>query len=258
MKTIHSSIGHIHQYEVQRYKEGNIPEILKMLKNNSLTRDQLTDLISIRYEAAHFFEDILRLIIKKIKEDVSLENTVQQKLLYSAEQNLKEELGEEEKYGGPHENGRKVLLTALGVDYEKWKGRLGTIENTLIPNVAPKKLIEEFKDVVNEGSIEAVSALWYYENRISLDGVVGDYYILLKAFEIKFPEFKKDTYQERDVLWHIASHAHHDEFHAQIAKDGLLSLVNTVDSVEKIERACEEMRKAIDTFWNDCRDVLSV
>ncbi len=242
----------IHNKEVADARMNKLPRILLDLKENKLSRDKLIQIISTRYQVAHFFEDMLRLIINIIKNESYIPNNIRTKLLYSAEQNLKEELGEIIEYGGPHQTGREVFLNSLGIDYCEWKKNLGTYEDFGRVATSAKKLLKKLKSLISKGAVEAVSTLWYYENRISLDGINGDYHILLNAFEERFPEFKKEKYTEGDPLWHIASHSNHDEYHAQIAEAGLTECTSISGTEKKIISTCIEAKKVLDTFWNDC------
>ena len=80
---------------------------------------------------------------------------------------------------------------------------------------------------------------------------MGDYYILLKAFEKNFPELRLASYKEGDALWHIFSHAQHDTYHAQLAQDALNPILIERNSSERALKACLETRDAFDTFWNE-------
>jgi hypothetical protein len=90
--------------------------------------------------------------------------------------------------------------------------------------------------------------LWYWENRISLSSELGDYWIILKAFETTFPEWKKEEYAEGDIFWHLYSHAVHDEFHAKYCEDALVSL--SAKNSKKVRGVCEKMRIFFDEFWD--------
>lgn len=251
MNTMIPLLTKLHQQEVSRYQNGEIPAILKALKETAVKRDDLKKIIFIRYQVAHFFEDMLRYMIVVIRNDTTLIRDQQEALVSAASQNLKEELGEFVEYGGPHREGREVLLSALGIDYQDWSKNLGTYNSPGNVSHAVKDLILSIKEIISRGAIEAITALWYYENRISLDGVLGDYYILLHAFETQFPEFKKPAYTEGDALWHIASHANHDEYHAGLAEDALHKVMSLCGSQQKILTTFEDMKKACDDFWNE-------
>ncbi len=241
----------IHIEEIDRSSTGGIPALLKALQKNSIDKKHLIGIISRRYQVAHFFEDMLRYMIDVIRNDGELSEAAQKGLFFAVEQNLKEELGEVAEYGGPHREGRRIFLTALGFDYQLWSRDLGMYDKLGILYPSARKLIEFIREVISRGSVEAVAALWYYENRISLDGIHGDYYILLSAFEKQFPEFKKTKYQEGDALWHLASHAQHDEYHAQLAENGLHAVASRTEVMNRITTTCRDMQIAFDTFWED-------
>jgi len=238
----------IHIDEVARYTSGNIPSLLLKLKNKTVTREELIQIVQIRYQAANFFEDWLRLIIDTVRNS-SLSRTEKETLSYAAEQNLREELGEVEIYGGPHRNGRIIQLEALGIDPETWTKDLGTYDKLGNVHPAARHLIESLKAIINRGPVEAITALWYYENRISLDGVNGDYCLLLHALESKFPELYKEKYIEGGALYHISSHAEHDEFHAKLAEDALET--STLAKENIIIETCGSVQVIVDRFWDE-------
>lgn len=237
----------IHITEIDRYKQDNIPKLLLRLKTNQVGRDELIQIISTRYQVAHFFEDWLRLILKII-DSSNLLIEIKKFLQNAVEQNLKEELGEVKEYGGPHKDGRSTLLKALGIDPVVWKKNIGNYTHLGELEIASKNLINSMKTIAKQGPFEAVIALWYYENRISLDGKLGDYYLLLSAFEHRYPEYHKNIYIEGDALYHIASHAKHDTYHAKLAED---AIVKCGVSDEIVEKVCNQAQKAIDVFWNE-------
>lgn len=241
-------LRHIHTGEIERYKSDKIPSLLVKLKNKKVTKDDLIQIINVRYQAAHFFEDWLRFIIYIIKIS-SLFLKQKEVLSYAVEQNLKEELGEVEIYGGPHKNGRFIQLKALGIDPKVWIKDIGTYQNLKKIHPAARHLIQTLKKIAQTGPVEAVTALWYYENRISLDGVNGDYCLLLNTLESRFPDLYKEKYIEGDALYHIYSHSKHDEYHAKLAEDAL----DTLDFIDEdiVIKTCDLVRTAIDRFWDE-------
>ena len=241
----------IHKEDVMRYCNNQICHALLCVKKGHATKDQLSRLISIRYQLAHFFEEFLQHVMKTVTESSLPDN--QKTALYNAvHENYLEEVGENLEYGGPHSEGRETLLNALGYDYEKWQQPLGSFQNPGVVNISVGLMIEKIKNVVDRGPIEAMTVLWYYENRISLEDGLGDYYIILSAFEKAFPEFKKpiDDYKEGDVLWHLASHAFHDTYHAQLVIDGFKNVPYTAQIHHTILSVCIELRTSFDWFWN--------
>ncbi len=247
-------------FDVDRYKRNDrIPEILFRMKQCEVSRTQLTHIISVRYQAAHFFEDMLRRIIEVVNRGQHrlpqrwpiIDTNTRTVLREAVTINLAEELGQMAEYGGPHHEGREVFLTALGIDYVSWKAKLGTYNDLGDLDPSVRFLVNRMKWIIELGPLEALVALWYYENRISMDHTQGDYHILLRAFEVAFPEFKKpeSKYVEGDPLWHIASHADHDEHHAQLARDALMKVEGVPLFFESIENGILETRKAIDFFW---------
>ena len=255
--TVENILGSFFRGEVRRYSLNEIPEILYRMKRGELSREQLISIVSTRYQIAHFFEEMLREMIRIIERGTFREGTwplkpyAIEELRKAAAVNLSEELGEVKEYGGPHREGREVFLTTLGVDYKKWKSVLGTYDNIGEIDPGARTFLLRMKWIISLGAVEAISALWYYENRISLDHVHGDYHILLHAFEEKFPEFKKPggKYQEGDALWHIYSHADHDEHHANLAKNALKVIEGRGFWHESIENGVHETMKATDYFW---------
>ncbi len=242
----------IHKEEVLRYRNNQIPSVLVELKQGTIQRDKLKQLIGIRYQLAHFFEGFLQHIMATVTEALLPKNQ-KTSLYYAVHENYLEELGENEDYGGPHSEGRETLLNALGYDYQKWQQPLGSYEHSVKINVSVSFMLKKLKEVVSRGPIEAMITLWYYENRISLEDGLGDYYILLNAFEKVFSEFKKpiDEYKEGDVLWHLASHASHDTYHAQLVVDAFGSVPYSAKLRNTILSTCIELRTSFDYFWNN-------
>lgn len=243
------AIDVFHAREVEKYKRGEMPAVLKNIKEGAVTREQITRVMTTRYQAAHFFEDMLKRIIQNIRS-AGLSSEIQTPLVQSVEQNLREELGEAAAYGGPHREGREVLLKALGVDYEEWRSKLGTYNELGNLDPAAGKLIESLRKITDENPITAVALLYYYEDRISLDGE-GDYHVLLGGLEKLFPELSKETYVEGDALWHVSSHADHDVHHAALAKDALTHAVRNQIDIASLEKGLSETKSALDAFWNE-------
>ena len=180
-----------------------------MLKGHA-TKDQLSRLIGIRYQLCSFFEEFLQHVMKTVTESSLPDN--QKTALYNAvHENYLEEVGENLEYGGPHSEGRETLLNALGM-IMKMATTIRFISKSGVVNISVGLMIEKIKNIWLESRpIEAMTVLWYYENRISLEDGLGDYYIILSAFGKAFQNLKKpiDDYKEGDVLWHLASHAFH-------------------------------------------------
>lgn len=245
--------------EVVRYETSKIPEILFEMDRGGLSREQLITVISIRYQVAHFFEDMLREMLRIVARGTyregmcPLDPEVVQAFRKAITTNLREELGEIGDYGGPHKEGRKVFLTALGVDYDAWKQPLGTYHRLGTLHESAKSLVSRLQWIISRGAVEALAALWYYECRIALNRRHGDYHILLRAFEGQFPEFKKPDreYREGDVLWHLHSHAVHDECHARLAADALCTLEDVPGAwLDSIELGFQETLFAFENFWH--------
>ena len=248
------AIDSFHAGEVERYKRGEFPEILKRIEASDISKEKMVEVISTRYQVAHFFEDMLRRIIRGV-EASELATNVKAALIHSVQVNLNEELGEVAEYGGPHREGREVLLNALGVDYETWKKDLGIYENLGKLNPIARELVESLKRIIDTDPIAAVAMLYSYEDKISLDGV-GDYHKLLAGLEKLYPELAKadSKYVEGDALWHIYSHADHDEHHAALAKSGLVESVSTEADLSKLQTGMTRAKIALDTFWNNLEE----
>ncbi len=249
-----------YEADMERHRLNQIPEILHRMKQGELTREQLISIIGVRYQAAHFFEEMLEDMHFAIHQGRfrTMEGEFpwpecKEALRAAVLTNLSEERGEIAEYGGPHSNARKVFLEALGVDYEKWQPDPCGYNSPERLDELVAYVLGQMQFAIHCGAIEAVAALWYYENRISLDGVHGDYCILLKAFEGAFPEFKKPqgSYKEGDPLWHLASHAQHDEHHAKLAEDALSTLDGKPGMWEdSIDIGIRTAHLALLNFWN--------
>ncbi|MDO8620404.1 MAG: hypothetical protein Q7R64_03610 [bacterium] len=242
------------RFETERYRRNRIPEIVFAMKQHMLSCQQLREVVSVRYEVAHYFILMLSHMLHVIETGTYREGSckvskvVKDALHFAVTENLKEENGDVPAYGGPHYKGRALLLSALGFNYENWSARLGTYGNLIRVDPSARYLVAEMKKTIELGAVEAVSALWYYEMRITLD-----YPILLSALEKKFPELLKDdgTYREGDALWHLASHARHDEHHAKLAEDALALLSGTPGMWgDSMEHGARRTLFAVDNFWN--------
>jgi hypothetical protein len=236
-----------------------IPEILYRMNRGELERQQLVEVITVRYQVAHFFEAMLEQMLRVIdagrfrEKDGQLYPDVIPALRHAVAQNLREERGEAEEYGGPHAKGRAALLQALGVDYAQWQNLLGTYEHLGALDEFAKYAVTQLKYFTSLGGIEAVSILWHYEWSISRDGVCGDYCVLLRAFEHAFPEFANPSglYREGDPLWHLYSHARHDEYHAELAEQALVALDGKRGLWgESIQLGIQQTYFILRNFWN--------
>lgn len=253
-------------FDQRRYERNKIPEILYRLRVGELTRGQLVSVISVRYQVADLFEDMLEHMLRVIDKgrhrsnDQQLSEPVISALRKAVEENLAEERGEVPEYGGPHRDARKVFLQALGINYAVWKNtRADLYQNLEGMNENARYLVSQMRRIIGEGGVEAVSVLWYYENRISLGGEDGDYCFLLRNFERSFHEFRKPqgVYVEGDPFWHLYSHSRHDANHADMAAAALASLDGTTGMwSDSIDSSIQSVVLAIDNFWHGISDQL--
>lgn len=250
--------------ELARYKEPSLlPNTLKKICLGEIHSKYLVTITLRRYALAHFFVGMLERMQETIEKGKNRYSKIQgeqrENLLLAVTKNLDEELGKVEGYGGPHINGRKDFLKYFDHDYEDLYGKIGSFDCPIDTNLlSSRPAYVEFANSVNElftvggchdHSVMAVAILWYYENRISLDGIHGDYPILLKALKKSFPILKKETYAEGDPLYHIWSHAQHDPCHAKYCEDALISLPN--EYAKDVLHACSQMRFLFDNFWEE-------
>src|SRR3989338_2934563 len=218
------------QASSKRFELNQIPLILHRMNEGALPRQTLVEVIKIRYQVAHFFEDMLEHMLRIIRarrfwrKDGLIWPDVATAFEHAVAENLKDERGEVAEYGGPHREGRSVFLTALGVDYRAWATPLGSYGSLGSLDEFSSYVITQLQHIIEYGAVEALGILWCYERAISRDGRCGDYCIMLRAFERAFPEFAKVEYHEGDALWHIASHAQHDSEHARLAAEALAAL----------------------------------
>lgn len=248
--TIRELLLDIQQVEVSRYQKNDIPLCLQFLKTGYIEQKYLKKMILYRYELSHMFVGLLEHIAKVVLES-SLPKEEKQSLYKAVYANYLDETGE--GYGGPHHEGRKMLIESLGENYENYVSVLGTYKKPGRVHGFTTELLDSIKQIVTQGPIQAITLLWYYENRISLENGLGDYFILLRAFERTFPQWKKASiaeYKEGDPLYHLASHADHDTHHAQLCFDGLASILFSEDELKNIEYTCIKMTVAFDRFWN--------
>lgn len=248
---IQELLHEIHYNEVARYQKNDIPLCLQFMKTGHIEKKHLKKVILYRYELSHMFVGLLEHIMKIILKS-SLPNEEKQALHKAVNDNYLDEVGQAE-YGGSHDEGRKVFIESLGENYENYSSILGTYQNPGQIHKFTFDIINIIKQIVEEGPIQAIALLWYYENRISLENGLGDYFILLRAFERTFPNWKKSNvadYKEGDPLYHLASHADHDTHHAQLCIDGLSKAKLTVDELKGVEYACIRLAVAFDHFWN--------
>ena len=250
---IRSILEKISKREIELHRKGNIPFLLLALKKSELSRSDLVNLISKRYQLANMFEGFLKHIMQKIEES-TMEEKLKNLFYQAVYQNYLEETTVS-NYGQPHWKGRKKLLIELGINYNNWVKEIGSYEKPDKVCIAVKTILKQMKRIVNKGPIEALTALWYYENRISLSDELGDYYLILNNFEKMYPEFKKAKYTEEDALWHIASHAEHDTYHSELAIKGLEGLDSNKENKKIIKNTCEEMRKYFYDFWGNLFEI---
>ncbi|MBS3922044.1 MAG: hypothetical protein KGZ37_02705 [Nitrosarchaeum sp.] len=248
MENITRTLASVHGTECLRYQTNSLPNTLKNLKNNAYSQNELKVLICRRYQLAHLFEQMLEYMLEQVKYKTKFwSKAKKEKFLFAIEQNILEEKGGVAEYGKAHIEGRKIILNALDVDYDQEYAKIGSFDNpTGIP--AARRFFKKIKKLIDLGSIETLVVLWYYENRISLSDKLGDYWIMVRAFEEAFPKWKKSKYVEGDVFWHLYSHAVHDEFHAKYCEDAL-TLLSSRNS-KKVQKVCEKMRVIFDEFWD--------
>jgi len=244
----------LRQMGIRRYAKKETPEILIGLQENQFSREELVKILCTRYQAAHFFVGMLEHMLQSIdrgtyRDKDRLDPSLIPIFRSVVADNLSEELGLKKGYGGPHSEGRKNLLEALGVDYDAWAAPLGTYD---VPGPGVHEgvgyILHQVKGVIACGAVEALTVLWYYENRITLD-----YPLLLHAFEYRFPTLRRTDgrYAERDPLWHLASHAEHDSGHARTAVYALARLQGLPGMWhESIENGVHETWKGVENFWN--------
>lgn len=247
MENITQTLASVHGIECLRYQTNSLPNTLKNLKNNSYSQDELKVLICRRYQLAHLFEQMLEYMLEQVKNKTRFWPKAKKgKFLFAIEQNILEEKGGVAEYGKAHIEGRKIILNALAVDYNQEYAKIGSFDNpTGIP--AARSFFEKIKSLIDLGSVETLVVLWYYENRICLSENLGDYWIMLRSFENKFPQWTKEVYVEGDIFWHLYSHAVHDEFHAQYCEDALALL--SAKNSKKIKNLCRKMQEIFDEFW---------
>lgn len=242
---------------VERYRSGQAPRLLQRIASGSLTRPQLTEVISIRYQVAHFFEDMLRCLIHVIDDASDISDEARPQLRHAVQANLDDELGKAGYGSQPHLEGRRDMLQALGIDYDQWSSQLGTYNHFGDVRPAALGLLVRMRHAVMLHPLAGVAALLEYEHRISLHGA-GDYWMLLQGLEKLFPELCPHGrgYREGDPFWHIFSHAQHDDHHAKLAEDGLVAAIRNENDAMPIFSGLVIARYAVDCFWIDLESAI--
>lgn len=216
------------------------------------------EIVARRYQAAHFFEDMLRLILKEIAAARDLSPRAKQALDHSVRANLEEEIGQSGDYGGePHSQGRRQLLEALGYDYERWVEGLGTYDALGNLHPSAEYLVSGLRGLVKIHPIVGVAVLMHYEDRISFikgKKQKGDYPELLGTLEDS-ATFRRshhgEPYPPDHPLYHLWSHSQHDVRHAQLALDGLLTAVGSWRYLKLILLGLFGAEELITKFWKE-------
>ena len=68
-------------------------------------------------------------------------------------------------------------------------------------------------------------------------------------FEKKFPEWKREAYVPGDELWHLASHAAHDQDHAKAFEQALMQSVQDDSEADRVIMGAFQGKHYWDTFW---------
>lgn len=245
-QTIKEYIEAFGRQELTEVAAGNMPPLLKRLSTAeaSLGREQLRDIISLRYETAHFFEALLRRLINQLKRQPGDQYNP---LLEALEKNLAEEVGEAAvDYGPAHVEGRQRLLEAIGVNYQEWVSGLGNDLDDLKGVHRPARdLLEGYISLIDTNPLAAGTAMLYYEGRIPR----VDYPILIQAVEkvYGFPQAKQPT----DTRWHLDSHAEHDVYHEAELVDGVVAAVITELDQRIVQATLIQTKLRWNFFWED-------
>jgi hypothetical protein len=219
-----------------------------------LDRSQMRVLVSVRYQMATFFEDLLSRLIDKVRVNVdSLSDDLVGKILSVLEHNLLEERGmqlgdKEGEYQRPHFEDRKCLLEALGYDYEQWRAGLGFIDffgETL--HFLVRSLLVRYKELIDGNWMRGLAGMYVYERRIPVD-----YKLLHSALEHAFVRELMGMDQPGQPLYHLASHVRGDVWHAdELAGALVFALRSGRGSYDNVDQGVIEARDAWDQFWID-------
>ena len=254
-----------HITERARYEDiATLPRTLQKLASCQFNQGALEQVLIRRYALSHFFIGMLermRDVIKNGEKGSSkIQGVERAHLLLAVTKNLQEELGENEQYGGPHINSRINFLKHLGYDYDALYGSIGSFNNPIRSSVLTQRepyveFINSVRDLFTCGGkdlgVAAVTVLWYWENRISLGDELGDYCLLLNAFEKGRNGTGKTQkeYKETEPFYHLWSHAKHDPFHAKDCRDPLSALPD--EYAPLVAEICNRMRMLTDKYWED-------
>ena len=214
------------------------------------TREQLLGVLSIRYQPAHLFE----LVIESLLCQIQQEGSTCAPLADALRKNLAEEKAEGgADYGPPHVLGRRAFFIALGLDYQAWEAHLGkNVDDLSGCNESVRELIGSYKALIQEGALSGGTAMLYWEGRIPR----LDYTLLIERVnaEFGFPlvvgKLSKDTRMEAiPAMWHLVSHAKHDEFHEEDLINGVVESITSEADIELVKKSLRAARAAWDTFW---------
>lgn len=231
------------EYEALGNSE-HVPRLLHEMEGTNVIPATLVRIVALRYQVADRFVTLLKRAIDMRKKAGGSDDDL---LLQALKNNLSDEIG---GYGGepPHEVGRRDALAAFGIDCAAWEKEVREQ-----PAKSTTHFLTQFEALMAESSLAAGSALLYYEGRIHREGR-GDYHRLLRGLETAFPDLKKAHYQPGDALYHIASHACHDEGHEHALIEGVSTAVSSEAELETVERVLSHAQNLWNAYWELLRE----
>lgn len=221
------------------------------LYDPDITRENLRQIIILRYQVAHFFNELF----EKLGRGVDKNHKDKPELSEAITENLSEEKGESGEM--EHGSARKVLLTKLGIDADEWSNQNGTLEHIENVDHRVRAIVEKIRSLIEENTLQGYGAMTYWEAR-GAQPETGDQTLLLRAFEAKYPEFKKEDtnepgkkgkYEPGDALYHLESHAILDVEHSKMLINALSASVHTEEEIESVLFGMRTAHLAWQQFW---------
>ncbi len=198
-----------------------------------MTKAQIAQMVSIRYQYSHYFCQLLERLLAKVPEGPIRD---------ALQMNRSEELGTGSiYYGSAHKDGRRRLLEALGIDYASWepKGHINHLDDNLHP--AANRVINEYKKLIDRPNfLVGVAAI-----AISESSVPKQYGYLVSLLKEYWPELT-----DRD-MFHLLDHIEHDVHHGTI----LEALLDNESDHRAIQYGKVRAARAWKEFWETLRHI---
>ncbi len=194
-----------------------------------MTKDQVAQMVAIRYQFGHYFCQLLQKLLVKVPDGP---------IRLALQANLAEEQGASDLYPGPaHCEGRKRLLQYLGINYDSWKpqGAIGQLGDN--PHPAAIAVVTEFNRLVdNSNFLVGAAAI------AASESLVPEHYeYLVKLLKQYWPQLPDHA------MYHLIDHIEHDVHHGS----NLEELLAQEQDQNAVAYGKAQAGKAWKQFWQD-------